>query len=61
MRKKWKVQDVHDDEQQEIIEQTAQQEKGTQETKLREDINLRERRTISKTPTTRPLQKTTLA
>ena len=37
-KKKRKVQVVHDDEQQEIIEQTAQQIRN-QETKLREDIN----------------------
>ena len=37
--KKGKVQDVHDDEHQEKIEQTAQQQKSNQETKLRESIN----------------------
>ena len=41
-------------------EQTTQQTEGSQETKLREDKNS-ERRTISKTPTPRPLQKTTVA
>ena len=41
-------------------EHTAQQKEGNQETKLRED-KLRERRTISETPTTRPLQKIALA
>ena len=40
-------------------EHTAQQREGNQETKLREDINS-ERRTISETPTMRPLQKTAL-
>ena len=37
--KKGKVQDVHDDEHQEKIEQTAQQQKSNQEIKLRESIN----------------------
>ena len=54
------MQEVHDDEHQEKKKQTAQQTQGSQETKLREDKNS-EKRTISKTPTTRPLQKTTMA
>ena len=40
--------------------QTAKKE-GNQETNLRENINSKERRIISKTAITRPLKKTTLA
>ena len=58
-KKKIKVQVVHDDEQQEKKNKQHSKTRN-QETKLSED-KLRERRTINKTPTMRPLQKTTLA
>ena len=61
MRKqKRKVQVVHDDEQQEKKEQTAQQNKKSGNS-AKGKYKLRGRGTISKTPTMRPLQKTTLA
>ena len=61
MRKqKRKVQLVHDDEQQEKKEQIAQQNKKSGNQAKRKH-KLRGRRTIRKTPTTGPLQKTTLA
>ena len=59
MSKKGRVQVVNDEEQQEKIKQTAKKE-GNQETNLRENISS-ERRIINKTPTRRPLKKTTLA
>ena len=57
--KKGKVQVVHDDKQQENIEQTAQQKEKSGKAKVKHKLS--DRRTISKTPTRRPLQKTPLA
>ena len=59
MKKQEIVQVVHDNEQQEK-DKTNSKKDGNQETNLRENINS-ERRIISKSPTPRPLKKTTLA